>query len=51
MTGYAESAPLPAENLLAGTRVLTKPFAMAALPPLVADMLASPILGENPAAL
>ena len=51
MTGYAESAPLRAENLLSGTRVLTKPFAMAALPPLVAEMLATPILGENPAAL
>ncbi|MGO9817742.1 MAG: ATP-binding protein [Acidocella sp.] len=51
MTGYAESAPLRAKNLLPGTRVLNKPFAMAALPPLVDEMLATPILGENPAAL
>jgi hypothetical protein len=31
--------------------VLTKPFAITALPPLVNEMLATPILGENPADL
>lgn len=51
MTGYADSATLRAENLLPGTRVLTKPFAITALPPLVNEMLATPILGENPADL
>ena len=51
LTGYADSAVMRTESLLRGTRVLTKPFAMAALPPLVAEMLATPILGENPAAL
>lgn len=47
MTGYAERAAIPLQD----TRILTKPFSMAALPPLVADMLATPVLGENPASL
>ncbi|MDR3504667.1 MAG: ATP-binding protein [Acidocella sp.] len=47
MTGYAERAAIPFPD----TRILTKPFSMAALPPLVAEMLSTPILGENPAAL
>ncbi len=51
ITGYAESPALRAALPFPDAHILAKPFSMAALPPLVAGMLATPILGENPAAL